>query len=932
MIQMTPDQIAAMATNALPPNSPPTEADIARVLSGLAAGFGLSPDLVEQTRKLIHARLRIRMELGETLVSADEHIPWLGDRRATMDPFYWTRYRELLVKQGWSPLVISTLDQATDELLGLLGNPVESAGWNRRGLVVGDVQSGKTASYAALICKAADAGYRMIILLTGILENVRRQTQGRLDAAFIGVDSSNYLSAGSLQQKRHVGVGLIDSTRNGIVFTSRDHDFRKNAVSALNISLDAVHEPVLVVTKKNKAVLERLHSWLVAHNADSQNRIDLPMLLIDDEADNASVNTRQDPGETTAINKAIRNLLRLFRRSSYVGFTATPFANIFIDPSTTSEMIGDDLFPSHFIHVLKPPDNYVGMNKLFSPTEEEDVLAASRAADDCLRLVEDTDDWLPARHDKNQQPEELPPSLRKAIRAFLLACAIRDLLARHGRDGGGGGIHRSMLVNVSRFTAVQNWVADAIHVELDEIRTAVRLHGARGPSQARAASALARELEETFREEFASCGFDWTSVLSELNGSIAPIKVQKVNQTTGARSLDYSEVAAPQGLRVIAVGGNTLSRGLTLEGLSTSYFLRNSRAYDTLLQMGRWFGYREGYRDLCRIWLTEEAADWYRHITTATEELKRDFARMAKRKATPMEFGLRVRTHPDTLLITARNKMMTGMDVDVPVELDVSLVGRMAESARLYSDRRRNEGNLDLLTRFFARLCETHGNPEASPFGGAVLWRNVDAGEIADMLEQFAVHPLNHAFQSDSIAGFLRQAQAENDTALSKWTVALPTSGTGEMTTVSALPGLEIGTARRKVRVQPGSVQVSGKGARVGGRSDVRHAFTSEQWKAAFPHQAPDREDDMREEMKNPLLVTYLLRGVEVKINADKTDEVPFLGGMILPALGMHFPGRHDPNGPRRVVRYRLNKVAQDGLLPTADEEDDTPDPNDDDN
>lgn len=192
-------------------------------------------------------------------------------------------------------------------------------------------------------------------------------------------------------------------------------------------------------------------------------------------------------------------------------------------------------------------------------------------------------------------------------------------------------------------------------------------------------------------------------VLSALNDAMGPVRVQPVNQGTGAASLDYGVTDRPPGVRVIAVGGNSLSRGLTLEGLSTSYFLRNAKAYDTLLQMGRWFGYRDGYPDLCRLWLTDEAEGWYRHVTEATAELKRDFARMRRRKATPNEFGLRVRTHTDTLIITARNKMATG--INVVVERDISLMGRGLKSSLLYSDRLRNEENLELVNRFVGGLC-----------------------------------------------------------------------------------------------------------------------------------------------------------------------------------------------------------------------------------
>ena len=211
-----------------------------------------------------------------------------------------------------------------------------------------------------------------------------------------------------------------------------------------------------------------------------------------------------------------------------------------------------------------------------------------------------------------------------------------------------------MLVNVSRFTSVQDRVAEDIRVELERIQLSVRHHGAKLPSQAEASSADIRRLRATFERHGSDCGFKWEDVPGSLHEAIASVQVQPINQRTGSSALDYGAIKGPPGVRVIAVGGNSLSRGITLEGLTVSYFLRNSKAYDTLLQMGRWFGYRDGYGDLCRVWVTPEAEGWYRHITLATTELKREFRRMRQQRATPREFGLRVRTHPDTLIITAR--------------------------------------------------------------------------------------------------------------------------------------------------------------------------------------------------------------------------------------------------------------------------------------
>lgn len=912
----SPESLAAAAANLLRLDPPPTEAEIDDVLARMSTAFATDSGTTLEARRLLHARLNITMDRGQTLTGIDDHQPWLDARRGSIDPFYWTRYRQLLLRGGWSPLVAATLDQSTDELLDLLGNPAEPTAWARRGLVVGDVQSGKTASYAALICKAADAGYRMVILLTGTLENVRRQTQERLDAAFIGFDSRDFLGSAQAHHKRHVGVGLIDGRRDGVVFTSRDNDFRKTAASALNISLEAVREPVLVVTKKNKGVLNRLSTWLRAHNADRDGKIDLPLLLIDDEADNASINTRQSPNETTAINRAIRDLLGLFTRSSYVGFTATPFANIFIDPSSTDEMLGDDLFPRDFIHVLEAPTNYVGMNRLFPRADPEEP--GSEEPSTTIRPIDDAEDWLPGGHKKEAEPGHLPESLRQALRCFLLTCAIRDLRAVGGSDGRGGGVHRSMLVNVSRFTAVQNRVAALLHLELEDIRRATRLHGALDPTRAATQSPEIAGLAAAFAAEYAGCGFAWPTVLTALHEAIGPVRVQAVNQGTGAASLDYSVTDRPPGVRVIAVGGNSLSRGLTLEGLSTSYFLRNAKAYDTLLQMGRWFGYRVGYEDLCRLWLTDEADAWYRHVTEATAELKRDFARMKRRKATPREFGLRVRTHPDTLIITARNKMATG--VDIVGERDISLMGRMIESARLYSDQRRNQENLQIIERFLGDLVASYGAPTPSPHSGAVLWYHVPALEIATLLDRFLVHPMNFDFQGDSIAEFLREAADKGDSPLASWTVVLPTRGEKGRVDLAALPGIDICAKERRVKLtrEDGSLLVSGKSARVGSRADVRHGLSVEAAKVVAeserrnnPEKRDTPESAYRAEMTAPLLLIYLLRGTEYL-----PEKRPYRDDLILPALALHFPGGKDPDAPKNLVRYRLNSVAQKELLP----------------
>ncbi len=214
--------------------------------------------------------------------------------------------------------------------------------------------------------------------------------------------------------------------------------------------------------------------------------------------------------------------------------------------------------------------------------------------------------------------------------------------------------HRSMLVNVSQFTKVQDQVETLIHAELERFQTAIRNFSALPAMEALKDPRL-QALHDTWQQEYPSCGFEWDAVQKALHNAVLPITTKAVNQRTGPKALDY-RAYRETGLRVVAVGGNSLSRGLTLEGLMVSYFRRTTQMYDTLLQMGRWFGYRPGFEDLCRVWLPIEAIDWYGHISESTDELRAELKRMYRAGRTPKDFGLAVRAHPDSLLVTAQRK------------------------------------------------------------------------------------------------------------------------------------------------------------------------------------------------------------------------------------------------------------------------------------
>jgi hypothetical protein len=896
------ENIVAMALVGLPGDRIPTEDEIRHFVDRLVTVFPVDDVAKTLILQRVMSQRLVHMDTGFALV--EDHVAWVNARRPQIDPFYWNRLK-LMLQKDWAPGVVLGLDRTTDEILDLLGNPEENGTWKRRGLVMGDVQSGKTATYSALICKAADAGYRFIVLLTGTIENLRRQTQERLDSGFVGFDSSELLKRNG--RSLQVGVGLLDGRRQATVFTSSSADFRVATLDALGLSLSALREPALVVIKKNTKILENLSRWLRSYNSSgSGGQIDIPMLMIDDEADNASINTNAPSRDPTKVNAAIREILGLFRRTTYVGFTATPFANIFVDPDSTQAMLGDDLFPRDFIYALQAPTNYFGHRRIFL----DDSGGALH-----LRPIADVEPHLAARHKSDQPVSTLPPSLTDALRAFLLANAIRDLR-------GEAKTHRSMLVNVSQFTRVQDQVAALVHAALDGFQTSIRNFSALDPATALIDDRMSA-LHEVWKREYAGCGFDWPSVQKALHNAALQVTVRAVNQRTGSRALDYN-AHKDTGLRVIAVGGNSLSRGLTLEGLTISYFRRTTQMYDTLLQMGRWFGYRPGYEDLCRVWIPQAAIDWYGHISESTEELRSELKRMFGLGRRPQDFGLAVRAHPDSLLVTARNKMRTATEISRLI----SVSQQSFESVELLP--KSLQSNFDAVSDFTRTLVARQSAPLAT--SGQVMLSGATRDEVAGLLRRFAVPDTEFRFRPKDIADHL--VGVEGDVLL-EWDVVIPT-GDGDLVD---LGGVSVKSQERKMRRDSGPdvLVVSGGKRRVGSRGVEKAGLTDEQKEAARQAAQQAAEDEAKAEGKKPpakvnvadrfyrrvrtkpLLLLHVLKGEPEDANTTLPAEP-------LVAIGLSFP-KLDNEPAATQVRYQINVVRArelfgDALEPGDDDSD----------
>lgn len=436
---------------------PPTEEEFLTLAQSMRATLSTLPVTDEEFAEILvrlRASIVIQMDVGVYINDRNTpHKSWLPSRRADLDFFFWNRYKKYLEEiKHWNPRVTATLDKVSDEIVDLLGDPQSKEPFQRRGLVLGDVQSGKTANYTAISNKAADTGYRIIIVLAGMMENLRQQTQSRLDAEFSGRKSEYYLDPKAEQgiKNQPVGVGRYGVQKRIAAFTSVTKDFDINVLKSNDLNLQSVSDPIVLVVKKNKRILNNLIKWLSNSRDNTTGKIMLPMLLIDDEADNASVNTKSEDDSPAAINACIRQLLHEFNQASYLGITATPFANIFINPETEDEMIGDDLFPRDFIYSLAPPTNYIGADKIFGDATEKfsDVLIPLRR--------EEMDLFFPFTHKKTLEVDALPPSMYEAIAYFLLFNAIRDLRGDYTE-------HRSMMIHVSRFTDVQNRIAEAVN-------------------------------------------------------------------------------------------------------------------------------------------------------------------------------------------------------------------------------------------------------------------------------------------------------------------------------------------------------------------------------------------------------------------------------------------------------------------------------------
>lgn len=611
---------------------------------------------------------------------------------------FWNGYVNRLRSIPWKSDAIDRLDRMTSKVMDLI-DPPGNKEIDSRGLVVGKVQSGKTAHFTGLLAKAADSGYRIIIVLSGITNSLRLQTQKRLRR--------------DLEDESCKGLWYW-LTKNEIF-----GDFEAQSPDNANLALKLSENRSIAVVKKQSQVLRALIDWLNAGNGIL--RRDCPVLVIDDEADQASVNTGKSMewDELSKINQRISELLKILPKSAYVGYTATPFANVLIHPHYPQ-----NLYPRSFIFPLDPPKDYFGPERIHGRDRmQHDESDVDTDGLPLIRIVPDTElpHLKPTKvKDRATFKFKVTASLTDALKYFLMATAAR--LCREKRDGiemdySTMLIHTSQLVDVHQQTERQ--VARCLATldqaigsgSLQDWET-LWLHECRRIDR--------RKLNENLKEVSFN---DLKPYLREA------MRRRRLVVSNSMQDEETNVTFEKPGQVMIVVGGNTLSRGLTLEGLQVSYFVRSANAFDTILQMGRWFGYRRGYEDLPRIWMTAEMKGHFHDLATIEQEFRDLIDEYQAKGLTPLDAAIRIRRHPK-MRITAPNKMRFA------VTCDTSYRGARPQTIYFnHKDPDWLDANIDATKKLLSKLGKpSHAN------GGRHLWKGVGAGEIIRFLNQYQFH------------------------------------------------------------------------------------------------------------------------------------------------------------------------------------------------
>ena len=711
----------------------------------------------ESAWKEVHSLKGIQQGRTKSIVK-DNKKSWLTDEKFESITWNYTnRYIDRLRKSNRSEAVVDEILESSREIISKVGDPSESE-FYVKGLVVGEVQSGKTGNFNAVINRAIDCGYGLVIVFSGIMDDLRAQTQDRIEEDVIGWGITDKVKEkvgdkGVGKEIRKFGTDGDATVTQVNSVTTYNSDVSK--LMAEKLALNTVN---ILVCKKNIHIIKNLIKGLHRHLNDGETKLNTALLVVDDEADNASLNNEGHKGQNYAskINEYLRVLLDRFERKTYLGYTATPFANVIQDRNSKTDKPTDipqknsdgeieqlslskegNIFPDDFICLLESPSNYIGAKNIFDTISDRVKLPILEPIDDyfedfpsrvIIEVPHDDDDKVIARgvelfqnqsewNDKIGKygqylsftswseykkgteasksdysfPKKLPTSLKEAIQCFILAISVREARNKNIKTSPFYQPHNTMLVHISRFTKWQNTTAKKIKKYIKHLEQSINNDKARNSEK----NSIYTDLENTWLKYYAVIIEDihqflpkeyedpylspivFSSLIDTLPEAIKGISVEAINSVT-KKSLKY-ENNKPK--KVIAIGGNRLSRGFTLEGLTINYFVRTTNFSDSLLQMGRWFGYRPGYIDCCKLFTSQETIDKFDSTTRCIEELENEFSKMNERNKTPKQFELRVKKHPGVFKITRTPILKNTVDVKCSYQDSLAMTTKFDVSA-----------------------------------------------------------------------------------------------------------------------------------------------------------------------------------------------------------------------------------------------------------
>ena len=781
----------------------------------------------------------------------------------------------------------------------------------RRGMVIGSVQSGKTANYSAVVAKAADAGYKIIIIIAGISSLLRKQTQFRINCGFVGQTDLNKDEPDKTYHENLSTKGTVADYRGGskteverlrpfsMTTELLSGDFKTNSSRALKqTNLNNTTSPIVFVIKKNTTILQQIIEWLAGKDLSEKS-----LLLIDDEADNASVNTRRDYEELTVINREICDILKNFKKFAYIGFTATPFANIFIDPLFEESPENRNLYPRDFIISLGSPDNYFGPQKVFGPEiAEESKCIRLLAEENTDEAKEDWQKYFPVKQKKGltcHNVTGLPETLKEAVHLFLFNIYVRN-------NRGYASKHNSMLIHVSCLVDMHDAIKKQVTRYLLDLEDNIRNYaGMKGTAEyLKYITPLENLFKEMLKNNWASSpefdAPDFDKMLPELPDIIAGITVgtSNINEATIKYSLEHQT-------NMIAIGGNSLARGFTIENLSVSYFLRNTKMCDTLLQMGRWFGYRVNYDDLCRIYTTKQYYENFHDALIATNSLVKCIDRMEKANKTPVEFLVTVSQHPATqMLLTAKNKAYN-MAVDNGVLLD----GEIREKGTY---ARSEISEISSYFKITENFISQIGEPEN--IGSGYRWLNVSADKIANLIEK-CPKSFTDKIDSDLLVKYVRENKNFN------WRVVLPFAQKGSRSKVTLS---ESNISFNKLE------RFNKKGTDENYLSFSVSDINQEQL-GSLDNEYPEtkKRENLRENRDNPLLIINIFDLFENMSEEDKKDNKKKEAALVsrnVPFFSLSFPGSFVKPKFKPLTGFVYNEKLQEKLRADIREQEESSD------